>query len=364
MKTKIKENKVNIAKLQKMYKELDKEKDIRSLLRIKSIIAYYSGIGIPVVAKCYQISEKTFKSWIKRFENGKSLKDSHRSGRPSKLPKEQQEELAKMIASDNQRVWVARYVCVYLIATYNIMYSVRYLPELLRKLGLSFHKAVHFLIKKNSEKRREWIQEKILAIYECKIKEGWRIFYQDEVGFQTEGTLAYSWGLKGEKTEIKNYGRHGRMNLIGAFEVGTGVFYGIMTKFSVNATRFRRFLCHLKHEMRTDKIIVICDNASFHKAKWLTEWVLKQNSWLRLEFLPPYSPDFNPIERLWRWIKTEHIHNRCWKTLDELKEHLIQVVKDVKQRSSELTSVMRQEIERLNKIFEFYERQSPFLLLA
>ena len=135
-------------------------------------------------------------------------------------------------------------------------------------------------------------------------------------------------------------------------------------KFRVNATRFRRFLCHLKHEMRTDKIMLICDNASFHKAKWLTEWVSKQNNWLRLEFLPPYSPDFNPIERLWRWIKTEHMHNRCWKSLDELKKHLIQVVKDVKERSSELTSVMRQEVERLNKIFEFYERQSPFSLLV
>ncbi|MEI8270697.1 MAG: IS630 family transposase [bacterium] len=359
------ENKNNtIYKLRKMLKEFDKEKDTRSILRIKALIAYYNGMSSFVIAKCYEITEKTLKNWIKRFENEEPLNDLSRSGRPNKLSKEQQEALCKMLTDQNQRVWVARHICVWLMITFNVCYSVRYLPEFLRKMGLSFHKAVHMLIKKNNDKRKTWIQETILAIYADKIKQGWRLFFQDEVGFQTEGTLAYSWGQRGKKNEIDNYGRHGRLNLIGAFELGTGVFYGVMTKFRVNASRFRRFLCHLKHEMRTDKIMIICDNARFHKAKWLTEWVSKQNNWLRLEFLPPYSPDFNPIERLWRWIKTEHMHNRCWKTLDELKEHLIQVVKDVKQRSSELTSVMRQEIERLNKIFEFYERQSPFSLLA
>jgi len=148
-------------------------------------------------------------------------------------------------------------------------------------------------------------------IYRKKIEEGWRIFYQDEVGIQTEGTLGHTWGPRGKKTEIKNYGRHGRMNLIGAFELGTGIFHGVMTSFRVNAMRFRRFICHLKRVMRGEKILFICDNASFHKAKCLTEWVERNKAWLKIEFLPAYSPDFNPIECLWRWLKTEFTHNKC-----------------------------------------------------
>ena len=54
----------------------------------------------------------------------------------------------------------------------------------------------------------EWIKEKLPEIYEEHIKNGWRIFYQDEVGFQTEGTLSYSWGEKGKPIPIKNKGRH------------------------------------------------------------------------------------------------------------------------------------------------------------
>jgi len=357
-----KENQAKIACLRELCKRFEKKNDVRSVLRTKALIAYYKGMPFKVIAQCYEVNEKTLKNWIKRFENDELLEDLPRSGRPSKLPKEKQEELRQMIDKQNQRIWVARHVLVLLAVTFGVCYSVRYLPEFLRKLGLSFHKAVHTLIKRDNEKRKTWIRETILALYADKIKQGWRIFFQDEVGFQTEGTLAYTWGPKGEKIEIENYGRHGRVNLIGVFELGTGVFYGILTQFRVNAVRFRRFLCHLKHEMRTDKIMLICDNASFHKAKWLTEWVSTQKEWLRLEFLPAYSPDFNPIERLWRWMKSEYIHNRCWKSLAHLKTHLMQTLEEMKQKPAELTSIMHQEIERLNTVFQFYETPSPFLL--
>jgi transposase len=364
MNTTEKENHDEIALLRDLYKKFEKENDVRSILRVKALIAYYKGVSPEVIAECYEISRKTLKNWIKRFESDVQLDDFPRSGRPSKLPEEKQEELRQMIEAQNQRIWVARHVVVLLTTVFHVCYSVKYLPEFLGKLGLSFHKAVHTLIQRDNEKRKKWIQETILELYADKVKEGWRIFFQDEVGFQTEGTLAYTWGPKGEKIEIKNYGRHGRVNMIGVFELGTGTFYGILTQFRVNSCRFRRFLCHLKREMRTDKIMLICDNARFHHAKWLTEWASNQKEWLRLEFLPAYSPDFNPIERLWRWIKGEYIHNRCWESQAQLKTYLVEILEKLSQKPDQLLSVMRQEIQRLNTVFEFYETPSPFTLPA
>ena len=358
-----KEKRDKITRLRRMCKEFEKGKDIRSVLRVKALIAYYNGMDSAVIIQCYEINERTLKNWIERFENEEGLDDLPRSGRPCKLPPEQQAELRELIAKQNQRVWVARHVLEWLSTTLNVFYSVRYLPEFLRNLGLSFHKAVHTLIRRDNEKRKKWMQETLLALYADKIQQGWRIFYQDEVGFQTEGTLAYTWGLQGQRTDVENYGRHGRVNLIGAFELGTGVFHGVLTQFRVNAMRFRRFLCHLQREMPTDKIMLICDNASFHKARWLTAWVETHTACLRLEFLPAYSPDFNPIERLWRWIKSEHLHNRCWKSLADLKTYLQDII-DTQLKPTELTSVMRKEVQRLNALFEFYETPSPFLDFA
>lgn len=56
---------------------------------------------------------------------------------------------------------------------FGVMYSVRYLPELLRKPGLSFHKAFTTLVKRDSEKCRLWIQDRLPLIYRKEIEEGW-----------------------------------------------------------------------------------------------------------------------------------------------------------------------------------------------
>jgi transposase len=355
-------NAENVEKLKSYLRKLKKQKltpiVVRTILRVKALIAYYKGQSVATIAECYDTNEKTIKKWVKIFEGQgcDSLPDIARSGRPVKLPEDKQQELKKIIEEQDQRIWVARHVYILLVSMFDITYSIKYIPEFLRKLGLTFHKAVHHLIKKDSSMRRKWIQEQLPLIYKKQIKEGWRVFYQDEVGIQTEGTLGYTWGPKGQKIEIENYGRHGRMNIIGAFELGTGYFYGMLTSFKVNAQRFRRFICHLKHEMRTDKILLICDNASFHKAKWLTKWVSEQASWIKLEFLPAYSPDFNPIERFWRWLKTDFTHNKCWKTKEELKKYLAKILKqEIPSSTYSIKDIMKKENERFKEISKYYE---------
>ena len=147
------------------------------------------------------------------------------------------------------------------------------------------------------------------------------------------------------------------MNLMGAFELGMGLFHGVLTSFRVNALRFRRFICSLKRRLGTDKILLICDNASFHKAKDFTAWAANHSSWLRLEFLPPYSPDFNPIERLWRWIKTEYTHNRCWASKQALRQHLRESLQAIPTQAEALQSLMKKENQRYQEACSFYQTE-------
>ena len=116
---------------------------------------------------------------------------------------------------DNRRVWVARHVAALLHTLFGVAYpAAGYLPELLRGLGTSFRKAMSFLDRRDGEKRREWLLEKLPGIFRQRIQDGWRIFYQDEAGFQTEGTLAAAWGVRGQATQVANYGRHGRVTVL------------------------------------------------------------------------------------------------------------------------------------------------------
>ena len=233
------ETQLKLDRLRNQYRQLKKKGDIRGVLRVKALIAYYKGMPAERVATCYDVSLKTLKEWIKKFEAERELTDQPRSGRPAKLSSSQSEELKQMISQQNQRVWTARHAYLLWLTLFKVCYSVKYLPQLLRQLGLSYHKAVHLLVKRDNEARCKWIQETLPILYADYLQAGWRIFFQDEVGFQTEGTLAYTWGPKGQKTEIKNYGRHGRVNLIGVLELGSGLFYGLLTSFKVGSGSMR-----------------------------------------------------------------------------------------------------------------------------
>ncbi len=70
-----------------------------------------------------------------------------------------------MISQQNQRVWTARHVYSLVLTIFKVCYSLKYLPQLLRQLGLSYYKAVHLLVKRDNEARRKWIQETLPALY-------------------------------------------------------------------------------------------------------------------------------------------------------------------------------------------------------
>ena len=134
--------------------------------------------------------------------------------------------------------------------------------------------------------------------------------------------------------------------------------YEHLEEESVDGIRFKKFIWALKKHLGTNKILLICDNAKFHKSLALKECYEEQKSWLHIEFLPPYSPDFNPIERLWKWFKGQFTHNRCWKTNGLLMRDLQNALDGLNDGQYDLTPIMKKENERLQEICEYYENES------
>ncbi len=88
-----------------------------------------------------------------------------------------------------------------------------------------------------------------------------------------------------------------------------------------NAETFQLFLAQLiRHKRKGKTIVVIVDNASWHKSRELQPWLEAHKGIIRLDYLPPYSPDLNAIERVWKLTRRLRTHNRYFKTLDELIE--------------------------------------------
>ena len=106
--------------------------------------------------------------------------------------------------------------------------------------------------------------------------------------------------------------------LFGAVNTGTGRLITMLTS-KFDAETFHLFLRKLlRHRKRSGKMVVILDNARYHHAKKLKPLIHKYRKVLRLNYLPPYSPDLNPIERVWKLLRKTATHNQYFETLEKL----------------------------------------------
>lgn len=104
----------------------------------------------------------------------------------------------------------------------------------------------------------------------------------------------------------------------GAVNIRTGT---LVTAFEspFNGESFLRFLkTLLKHRSHGKRLVLVLDNAKYHHARALQPWLRQQRKVLSLLFLPPYSPELNPIERVWKLTRRLATHNRHFPTLEDV----------------------------------------------
>jgi len=110
------------------------------------------------------------------------------------------------------------------------------------------------------------------------------------------------------------------MAVFGAVRVSDGRFASCLMN-TFNAETFQLFLSQLlRHKRKGRCMVVIVDNAAWHKSRELQPWLEAHRNALVLDYLPPYSPDLNSIERVWKLTRRLRTHNRYFSTLDELVE--------------------------------------------
>jgi transposase len=104
-----------------------------------------------------------------------------------------------------------------------------------------------------------------------------------------------------------------------------------------NADSFRKFIKKMLRNAKTDKkILMVLDNARFHHAKINKEFLKSVRDRIKLLYLPPYSPDLNPIESLWKKTRRDVTHNRYFESLEEESVYLSKFFKKFKNSNEEL----------------------------
>jgi transposase len=146
--------------------------------------------------------------------------------------------------------------------------------------------------------------------------------YQDEASFKQSGSIYRHWALQGIGCEVKTPPTRASLKVMGAVAVGHDPKFHFRFVDWFNTDSFLKFLNQLVSRYRKQKIHLVVDNAKYHKGPTVREWLEDKQDRIELHYLPPYSPEFNATEYVWKETRRKTTHNRFFKTLQELKDRL------------------------------------------
>lgn len=288
------------------------DRDGRVRDRIKAVLLSDEGWTSQQIAKVLLISDQAVREHVQEYKASEKLKPEN-GGSEEKLSEQQTKQLTVHL-EDHTYLYV-KDIVAYVEAKFKITYTVSGMRHWLKRHNFSCKKPALVPGKANKEQQELW-----LADYE-KLRQGSpsdeTIGFIDGVHPTHNVRPAFGWIKTGVRKEIPaNTGRE-RMNLSGMIDVIQHKVI-IQEDKTLNAETTIQFFRKIEDSYPTKKLIrLFCDNAPYYRNKSVKKYL--ETSRLKLHFLPPYSPNLNPIERLWKWMKERVIYNTYYEYFEEFK---------------------------------------------
>ena len=150
---------------------------------------------------------------------------------------------------------------------------------------------------------------------------GYEIVSIDESSFQLATEYKRIWFLKGKKPKGAFFWSNKKLIVFGALTSSSRFYYDFFN--SQNSFTFSVFLENLFDWLKPNKkYVLILDNAGFHKTDVIKEILKEKEGWIAVEFIPPYSPELNPIETCWKVTKNAVTKSQHFKSIDQMQEAL------------------------------------------
>lgn len=203
-------------------------------------------------------------------------------------------------------------------AKFGVSYNVFYIAALLKNLGLSYQKAAFVSDHLDEVARRRWRRRRVWPdiLRQAREKQALLLF-GDEVSFPQWGTLSYTWARRGHQPVVQTSGKRKGWKVFGLLDYFSGRFFhqGLEGRFT--SATYTAFLTRVLGET-TQPLILIQDGARYQTSAETKRFFAQHTQRLTVYQLPSYSPDYNPIERLWKKLKQQETHLHYFATFDAL----------------------------------------------
>ena len=339
--------------LEEMLAEAENKGDLRGAKRIMAILAAAGGHAFSEIASVLRVHGRTVLRWLKTFmlKGPEGLESRKSPGRKPKLAKSQKKELGRIIdkgpaaAGFHGACWRSPMIQSLIYEKFGVFYAVHYISKLLKNMGFSWQKAKFVPDRQDAAKRKKWLEETWPEIMRLAAEKDALVLFGDEASFPQWGSLTYTWGRRGKQPVSKTSGSRKSYKVFGLIEYFSGRFFCKGHEGRLNSESYASFLKEVMKKTRKKHLIVIQDGASYHVSKAMREFFQKHSDRLTVYSLPGYSPDYNPIEKLWKKIKEKEIHLHYFPTFASL----VKKVEDALLRFQNLES-------EVLSLFVFYDQ--------
>jgi len=292
--------------------------------RAQMILLVDQGRMYTEIARIFDTTTVTVRYWIGRFndQGPAGLYDQPRSGRPRKVTTAVRATIDDLVHHDPTErgyvatLWTVAMVVMAVMAITKVTLSASTVRGVLRDLGLRWGRPrLAMPVKVDPDKaRKQWlIAEAILEAGPEAV-----VLYADESRLQLLPLIRAMWQWAGQQLRVPTPGTNESRAVFGALDIRTGQWIHLVRP-TMRAADFIVFLEHVLAQYPSVPIILVVDNFGSHTAHVVREWC-EAHPRLKLMFLPTYCSHLNPVENIWRQLKSKVAANRLYGSMAVLLE--------------------------------------------
>jgi transposase len=301
--------------------------------RCRAVRLLGRGSRLQEVANQFGVDRATIERWASRYrhrgvEGLRGPKHDAR-GRPPKLQVKHLKLLRQTVLTPPAKLgyafttWTLPRLAEFLKQKTGVVVRPHYLGLLLHRMGIARRRPKHVLEGKRDEAAHDRTKTQLEALKRRLGRmKGKVVISQDETEFHLYPYLVAIWSVVGSpQPQVRTPGKNQKHVLYGGLNLKTGHLTGHWAS-TKSGSHFIEYLETLLRAYPDQKILMIADNGSFHHTQKVDVYVDEHRDRLEIQWLPPYCPDLNDIERTWRRLKASHASNFLFNSLDELVENV------------------------------------------
>jgi transposase len=304
---------------------MQKTGDAAFRTRVQIVLLYEAGLGAQRIATSLGCVPATAVRVAQRFlEQGEEgLLDGRRGNGELKVDDDLRQALAELVAGSahdhgwSRPTWTREALATTLRQRTGVRVSVTTVARMLQDLGARWGMARPTVVCPWSKARKSRRLRAITTIL-THLRSDEVAYFEDEVDIHLNPRIGRDWTLRGQQKVVVTPGQNRKRYLAGALAVNRRDLLFVRSERK-NTDLFLALLEKLRqHHPRARRIHLVLDNYGIHSSRRVRAYLAEHSGLFHLHFLPPYSPEHNDIERLWREVHANVTRNHRCKTIDEL----------------------------------------------